>query len=87
MAPGGDQAKFSCVQGYKNSLKSQIVKVHGIYDGYLQNFSTKDGSLIQLNKELSEEVKKMQKSVVEKDIIWSLYLMKLNSDLNYRLNH
>ena len=46
MAQGGDTAKLKCIHGYKDTLKSSIVKVQGIYDGYLQNFNLKDGSLI-----------------------------------------
>jgi hypothetical protein len=50
---GSEPAKVRCLQGYKEELKKNAPKVQAMYDGYLQNYSAKDGSLIQgsLSKE------------------------------------
>lgn len=47
---GGDQAKVKCLKVYKDDLKKNVSKVQGMYDGYLQNYSQKDGSLVTLSK-------------------------------------
>jgi hypothetical protein len=51
---GSEPAKVKCLQGYKEELKKNVPKVQSMYDGYLQNYSAKDGSLIQGS--LSKEV-------------------------------
>ncbi|CDW82746.1 UNKNOWN [Stylonychia lemnae] len=44
--PGADLAKNKCLHEYKNKLKTTVPVVHSYYDGYLQNYSSKDGSLV-----------------------------------------
>ena len=40
-----------CTTAYKQSLKDNVGKVLSIYEGYMLNYSIKDGSLLQLDKE------------------------------------
>jgi len=46
--------KLKCLQGYKNDLKDNVPKVKSMYEGYIQNYSVKDGSIIAINKEKRE---------------------------------
>lgn len=39
--------KLKCINKYKETLKASVPKITSLYDGYLQNYSSKDGSLIK----------------------------------------
>jgi len=43
----GDTLRFECLKNYKAELKKHVPTVKSLYDGYVQNYSIKDGSLIQ----------------------------------------
>ena len=48
-------------------------KVQGIYDGYLQNYSQKDGSLVTLSKTEAKDIaaiKKEQQNLKGTDVLW-----------------
>ena len=45
-ASTGDHARVKCLQAYKEELKKNIGKVSSMYEGYLLNYSAKDGSLL-----------------------------------------
>ena len=51
-----DTVRMKCFTVYKDELKKQIPKVQGFYDGYLQNYSLKDGSLQPLPKSEAKEI-------------------------------
>jgi len=44
---GKEPDKVRCLQEYKEDLKKNVPKVQSMYEGYLQNYSAKDGSFIQ----------------------------------------
>ena len=55
------------MQNYKNELKKNIPKVQSFYDGYLQNFSQKDGSLIskwKVGQELKSPIERKLNDVI-----------------------
>ena len=54
VATSGDPIKLKCLQKYKEDLKSNVPKTQAMYDGYMQNFSAKDGSLTSAWKEKKE---------------------------------
>lgn len=43
----GDASRVECLRTYKNDLKKQVPTVKSLYEGYVQNYSIKDGSLVQ----------------------------------------
>ncbi len=47
---------MKCLNKYKETLKSNVPKINFLYDGYLKNYSGKDGSLLKKidDKELTE---------------------------------
>jgi len=44
---GGDHYRMKCLTAYRDELKTQTPRVHSMYDGYLQNYNPKDGSLLK----------------------------------------
>ena len=42
-----DTLRLNCINNYKKTLKASVPKVNSIYDGYLQNYSPKDGTLLK----------------------------------------
>ena len=49
--------RANCLQDYHNKLKENVPKIGSYYDGYMKNFSAKDGSLIgsgYIEKEASD---------------------------------
>lgn len=56
----GDNMRVECVRAYKNDLKKNVEKVQSIYEGYLQNYSQKDGSLLSYQALVKAEGKAIQ---------------------------
>ena len=50
----GDPIKLKCLQKYKEDLKKNVPKTQAMYEGYMQNFSSKDGSLTSAWKDKKE---------------------------------
>lgn len=42
----GDSARVKCLHAYKDELKKNVGRVQAMYEGYLQNYAPKDGSLM-----------------------------------------
>jgi hypothetical protein len=43
----GDLQRVECLRAYKDELKKNAPMISTIYEGYIQNYSIKDGSLIK----------------------------------------
>ena len=55
---------------YKEELKKNVEKVASMYDGYLLNYSNKDGSLVSVVQ--GKEAQEIRKNIMEnkdKDIL------------------
>lgn len=48
---GQDTEKFKCIKNYKDELKKHQPRISSFYDGYLLNYSPRDGTLIAPIKE------------------------------------
>lgn len=61
----GDTNRLECLRTYKNDLKKQVPTVKSLYEGYVQNYSIKDGSLVQ--NSLKSESKALAEIKVQND--------------------
>ena len=57
---GYDSARFNCLAEYKNGLKSSVLPVQTMYEGYLKNFNA-DGTLVKQIIDGNEKDKSLPK--------------------------
>jgi hypothetical protein len=55
----GDTQRLKCLNLYKEALKGNVSRVQTMYEGYMQNFSAKDGSLLVGSGALSNSSKEV----------------------------